>query len=124
MNAKVTLVDSPRAEVLAKAAVEVTVTDTRGRNITLKKPGVLAQYRIIEVAGGEAAKNEVWMGMVIPLIFVTSIDGDPVLQPTSRLQLDALIQRLDEDGLDAVMKGVREYFRGSEPEVDKAAIKK
>jgi hypothetical protein len=124
MNAKVTLVDSPRAQVLAKAAVEVTVTDARGRQIILKKPGVLAQYRIIEVAGGEAAKNEVWMSIVVPLIFVTSIDGDLIVQPTSRLQLDALIQRLDEDGLDAVMKGVKANFLVGDPEVDKAAIKK
>jgi hypothetical protein len=123
MNAKVTLVDSPRAQVLAKAAVEVTVTDARGRNITLKKPGVLAQYRIIEVAG-ESAKNEVYMSMVLPLIFVTSIDGDLVLQPTTKLQLEALISRLDEDGIETVIKGVRDSFGASDPEVDKAAIKK
>jgi hypothetical protein len=123
MNAKVTLVDSPRAQVLAKAAVEVTVTDARGRNITLKKPGVLAQYRIIEVAG-ESAKNEVYMSMVLPLIFVTSIDGDLVLQPTTKLQLEALITRLDEDGIETVIKGVRDSFGASDPEVDKAAIKK
>jgi hypothetical protein len=124
MNAQVAVVGSLRAQVLAKASLEVTVADARGRQITLKRPGVLAQYRIIEIAGLESAKNGVYMSMVMPLMFVTSIDAEPVSPPASKLQLEAFISRLEEDGIEAVMKGVQESFGESDPELDKAALKR
>lgn len=125
MNGKVSLVETPSQQAIAKAALEFEVKDARGRRITLKKPPVLAQYRLIEVAGAETAKNEVYMGMVLPLIFVVAIDDDPVLQPKTKLELEFLIQRLDEDGIAAVMEGCKTHFGASaDPEVDKAAIKK
>ncbi len=102
MTDNVTSIDSAKPK-------SVTVTDTRGRVITLKKPGALAQYRIVEVAGDSAA-NGTYMAMVLPLIFVTAIDAEAVYQPTSKMQLEALIQRLDEDGIAAVMKGVSADF--------------
>lgn len=119
----VTLNETPTDQVLAKSMETASVTDKRGRVIVLKKPGVLAQYRIIEVAG-DSAKNEVYMSMVLPLIFVTEVDGDPILQPANKLQLEALISRLDEHGIEAVMAGVREHFGQPDPDADKAAIKK
>jgi len=118
---KVTL--NPSDQIVQQANAEVTVSDERGRVIKLKKPGVLAQFRLIE-ALGETAKNEVYMGMVLPLIFVTSIDDDPVYQPASKREVEALIQRLDEDGIAAVLQGVQENFGKTDPEADKAAVKK
>lgn len=120
MEVKMTL--TPSEQVVAKAA-EITVTDSAGRVIKLKKPGVLAQFRLVEVMG-ETAKNQVYMGMVLPLIYVTAIDGDAVFQPTSKLQVEALIQRLDEHGIDAVMEGVNANFGAIDPEADKDALKK
>ena len=117
---KVTL--TPSDEVVAKALAEVVVTDELGRSIKLKKPGVLAQYRLIE-ALGDAAKNEVYTAMVLPLIFVSDIDGDAVYQPTSKREIEALIQRLDEAGIVAVNAGVSENFGKSRPETDQAALK-
>ena len=113
---------TPSAEVVAKATSEVTVTDARGRVITLKKPGVLAQFRLVE-ALGDSAKNDVYMGMVAPLIFVSAIDGDPVYQPSKKSEVEALIQQLDEDGLTAVMEKAREAFGNSDPEGDRAKLK-
>jgi hypothetical protein len=118
---KVTL--NPSEEIIQAAQAEITVTDADGRVIRLKKPGVLAQYRLIEILG-ESAKNEVYMGMVLPLIFVTAINNEPVYIPTSKAQVEALIQQLDEDGIAAVMQGVQDNFGKSDPEGDKAALKK
>lgn len=118
---KVTL--NPSDQVIQKAVAEVEVIDKRARIIKLKKPGVLAQYRLIEVLG-DSAKNEVYMGMVLPLIFVCSIDGDPVYSPAKKSEVEALIQRLDEDGIAAVMEGVQEHFGKSDPEKDAADLKK
>lgn len=113
---------SPAAQLVAKAQAAAEVIDARGRIITLKKHGVLAQFRLIE-ALGDTAQNQVYMAMVLPLIFVADIDGEAVILPTRKSEVEALIQRLDEDGITAVQQGVMEHFRQSTPEQDKAAVK-
>jgi hypothetical protein len=120
---KVTLKESPTQQVLAKANEETSITDARGRVIKLKKPGVLAQYRLIE-ALGDAAKNQVYTSMVLPLIYVTEIDGLAVYQPKTKMEIEALIQLLDEDGVDSVSQHVVATFGNSSPDADKAALKK
>lgn len=119
---KVTI-NPPSEQVIAKAGEEVSVTDSRGRVIRLKKPGVLAQYRMIE-ALGESAKNEVYTAMVLPLIFVTAIDSEIVYQPSTKREIEALIQMLDEEGISAVVSSVQSHFGATDPEADKAALKK
>jgi hypothetical protein len=88
---------------------EVPVLDALGRRIVLRKPHVLAQFHLVE-ALDRTATNEVYMGMVLPLIFVASIDGDPVVLPGSKAEVEALIKRLDESGIEVVMQGVQEHF--------------
>lgn len=122
-NVKVTLNPTPSQEAVAKATAEAVVTDGRGRAIKLKKPGVLAQFRLIEVLG-DTAKNEVYMAMVLPLIFVTEIDGETIFPPARKSEVEALIQRLDEDGISAVQAGVMANFGQSDPEADRATLKK
>ena len=114
---------TPSAEVVAKATAEATVTDSQGRAITLRKPGVLAQYRLIEIVG-DSAKNEVYMGMVLPIIYVSAINGEAVSQPSSKRELEAIIQLLDDHGVNAVMTGTQEHFGPSDPEADQKALKK
>ena len=96
----------PSEEVVARAAAETTVSDSTGRQITLKKPGILAQFRLVEAMGPEAAENSVYRYMCLPVLYVAAIDGEPVLPPTSKLELEALIQRLDEAGMLAVQQGM------------------
>lgn len=119
----VTLNDTPSQQLIAAAAASTAVADARGRSITLRKPGVLAQYRLIE-ALGDSAKNETYVAMVLPLIYVAEIDGEAVIPPTRKSEVEVLIQRLDEDGINAVLEGVRAAFGGAaDPAADKAALK-
>lgn len=113
---------TPSEDLVARALSEVTVTDARGRVIKLKKPGVLAQYRLVE-ALGETAKNQVYTAMVLPIIYVAEIDGEAVFQPTSKREIEALIQRLEEEGIEAVSAAVMDNFGKSNTEGDKAALK-
>ena len=121
-DVKVQLNETPSAQIVAKASAVAETIDPRGRIISLKKPGVLAQFRLVE-ALGDTAKNEVYMRMVLPLIYVSAIDGDPVAPPTRKSEVEALIQRLDEDGISAVMEAVSANYGATDPEADKAALK-
>lgn len=119
--ARATINKSPTEQLVAAAQNTFEVKDTRGRTITLKKPGVLAQFRLVE-ALGDSAQNTVYMGMTFPLLYVSAIDGSPLNPLTNKLQVEALIQRLDEEGIAAVVEGVAENF-GKKTEADNTAEK-
>lgn len=76
-GARVTINETASEALVAAAAQEATVTDGTGRTIRLKKPGVLAQFRLVE-ALGESARNEVYLATVTPLIFVTAMTMRPL----------------------------------------------
>ena len=75
----------------------------------MRKPGVLAQFQLTD-ALGDTASNERYMQMCLPLIYVGDIDGQPVYPPKNKVQVEALIQQLDEDGLSAVMMWYIEHI--------------
>jgi|SRR5579863_822509 len=114
---------TPSQEVVAKAAETLKVTDGRSRVITLKKPGVLAQYRLIATLGA-LAENRTYVNMVMPLIFVAAIDDDDAIALGKMSEVEALIQRLGEDGIDTVMTAIKDHFGATDPEADRQALKK
>lgn len=125
---KVTLHESaaavPTQQVTRDANFQVVVDVDDGRKITLRRPGVLAQFKMIEMLGAEASLNSVFVNMVFPITYVIAIDGEPVSRITTRPQLDALIQQLDELGVKAVVEGVQFHFGGAaDPEATKATVK-
>ncbi len=108
---KVTVHEETPSESIIKAANKViTVTDDRGRQIGIKKLGPLDRMKLFEVCGPENSKNEAYLGYASLAFCVSAIDGEPVPRPSSRAHLEVLIQRLDDDGLNAVGQGVQEHF--------------
>ncbi len=114
---------TPSAILIKDAQTEIVVTDSLGRAIRLRKPNALAQYRLIEVLG-DSAKNERYTNMVSPLIFVRAIDGEEVRLPKNKGEVDALIQRLDDEGITAVVQGILEHYIKTDEQTEKLAIKK
>lgn len=94
---------SPSAQLVQQALKEEIVEDAKGRKLLLRKPSVLAQFRIVQAVGPEVAANSTYMQMVNPLIYLGSVDGEAVPLPMSLREVEALIQRLDDDGLNTVM---------------------
>ncbi|KUZ66883.1 hypothetical protein WI36_24265 [Burkholderia ubonensis] len=101
--------ETPSQQLIKKADSAVTIDTPNGLKVTLRKPGVLSQFRLVKMLG-EAAKNQVYVGMVLPITYITGIDGMPVNYPNSEREIEALITRLDEDGVTAVMQAVDEHF--------------
>jgi uncharacterized protein YbjT (DUF2867 family) len=114
--------DTPSKELVKKAAEAVTIETPNGLTVTLKKPGVLSQFRLVKILG-EAAKNQVYVSMVIPITFVASINGAAVNYPNTEREIEATIQRLDEEGVTAVMNAVMENFGGESPEAQREEVK-
>jgi|SRR5665213_3548093 len=115
---------TPAEQITAKANQTIDVTDARGRIFTLKRPPVLQQFRFVEILGATSS-NETYMNMVLPLLYVTAIDGEPQAPCTNKLAVEALIQLMDEDGLKAVGDAIiTEWGKKDDPVADKEAIKK
>src|ERR1700712_442980 len=105
--AKVTLHTETPSETIVKAAGQPqTRTDAAGRIIGIKKMQALDRLKMFEVVGAENARNEPYLGYAALAFHVSSIDGEPVNRPTNKIQLEALIQRLGDDGMNAVGEAV------------------
>jgi hypothetical protein len=94
---------SPTEQIVQEANEVVLVTDSKGRKIGVKRPNVLAQYRLIETVGADTASNQVYMSMAMPVYWVVSVDGDKIPQPRTKAQLESAITRLDDEGIQAVI---------------------
>ncbi|HEF4743302.1 hypothetical protein KTE60_11625 [Burkholderia multivorans] len=115
--------ETPSQQLIKKADASVTIDTPNGMKVTLRKPGVLSQFRLVKMLG-EAAKNQVYVGMVLPITYITGINGTPVNYPNNEREIEALITRLDEDGVTAVMQAVDEHFGAqSKPEEVREEIK-
>lgn len=99
--AKLKVGPKPSEEIVAAANAITHVIDARGRKIGLRKPTLLSQYKLVEFLG-DTAKNEAFMSMLMPIVMVAELDGEVIHPPRSRLELDALITRIDDDGLTAI----------------------
>jgi len=96
---------------------EVMVKDAKGRVLTLRKPPLLAEFRMTEAAGPKLAGNAAYMAMAMPLIYVTAIDGQPVTVPQSPREVEALVDLVDHAGYAAVMRGIKEHFPETNPDM-------
>lgn len=86
------------------------VTDARGRRITVRRLSALDRMRLFAAAGSELSRNEQWIGIAAIAASCAAIDGDPVPKPASRMQVEALVERLEDDGLEAIAKVYQETF--------------
>jgi hypothetical protein len=100
--------DTPSQQITKP--VSITVTDSRGRNIEVRKLRALDRMRFFQIIGSENATNPGYIGIGIFAYAVTSIDGAPVPTAGSRMALEGIVSMLDDDGVNAISAGFREHF--------------
>lgn len=59
--------------------------------------------------GGEKSTNPVYVGLTMPLLYVESID-EAVVSLRTQGELNSLVTRLDEDGMEAVQLEVAKAY--------------
>ena len=105
------------------STVEDMVEDARGRSIGVRKLKVLERINMLKLIGSGNSDNLLYVSSVTPAFLVTRIDEDHIGKPTTQLQLDALLQRLDDDGLEAVTGWMAENYKELSAEEQKAELK-
>lgn len=86
----------------AGARFTKTIQDSLGRELAIKRLGALDRLRIFKAIGSNLSSNAPYLGMAMLAFSVTAIDGIPVPAPGNEAQLEALIQKLGDEGIDAV----------------------
>jgi hypothetical protein len=81
----------------------IDTLDARGRRLKVRLLTALDRMRLCLLVGAEAAENAAYMLYASLASSLDSLDGEPA--PIASLRaLEALVQRLDEDGLEAILE--------------------
>lgn len=120
--------DEKPSEALVRIAIEpqrldYTGDDGKPHTLDVRKPGILAQFQLIE-ALGDVASNDRYMQMVQPIIYLGKMDGEAVYPPISKIEIEALIQRLGEEGFGALQMWWLQKVMAPSMEAADAAMKR
>lgn len=107
-------VETPSSRIVAEAATPLEVTDGAGRVLSVRRPGALDRLRLFKALGAGLAQNDRYVGYAMLAMCVSAIDGTPVPQPGNESQLEALIQRLGDDGMVAIGRELAEAALGNQ----------
>lgn len=77
-------------------------TDSRGRRIAIRKMGPLDRMRLFKAIGPANSKIEEYVGYAQMAYSVAEIDGEMIPPFTSELQCEAMVQRLGDEGFEAI----------------------
>ena len=110
----------PSQQIIADANRVVKVTDARGRSIGIRKVTTSIRRRVSLAMSSENQTKSLYVGQVFLAAAVCEIDGENVNLPQNDLQFGALIDRLDDDGFEAVSSGYQENFSPKEEGQSKA----
>ena len=95
---------TPTEIILSRSTEQRSVTDDLGRIITLRRLTALDTLRLLKAAGPSLAENHAWLDMAAIAFSVVSIEGVPVPMPTNEGQLEAVVQRLSDEGMAAAAR--------------------
>lgn len=100
---------TPTQAIVADANAITTVTDARGRKIGVRRMTMSIRRRVLKNLRAEVADKDRYVGLIMLAACVVTIDGDPVdamsggaRDDQREARLDAIIDRLDDEGIAAI----------------------
>ena len=92
------------------------ITDAIGRRILLRDVGVLETLRLFKALGNELSMNEAYLTLATFAIAASMIDDIPLPFPVNESGVEALLDRLGNHGVAAVIAALK-----TEPAIDPLA---
>lgn len=115
---------SPTQAIVSAASGVQEVVDSLGRKIKFRKLRVLDQTKLMRIVGGANAANDSFFGFASIAYSVISIGDVPYPVPHDMRSLDAAIERLDDEGYNAISEYAQAMIEAKEKEaVDPAAVR-
>ena len=94
-------IETPSQSILKDAFAPVTVTDANGRTIAAARLKPSERFDIKRMMGAEAENRSMFEDIFL-VSHCRSIDGERISKPASILQAKALMDRLQDEGLNAL----------------------
>jgi hypothetical protein len=88
----------------------IMTTDAKGRKLRVKKLAPLQRMRLFRLLGADNSRNDRYAGLAALAVSVVEIDGVAVSFPTKLAQLEALVEQLGDEGLDASAKAMAQLL--------------
>jgi hypothetical protein len=101
---------------IVKSTPDLTITDSHGRRLTVRRLTALDRLRLFKAAGSMLAHNDRWLGMAMLAVSVSAIDDIPIPQPATEQQVEALVHRLGDPGISAVATTLEPLLAPRSPE--------
>jgi hypothetical protein len=113
-------VQTPSQRIIAASNPTFEFTDTRGRKLVWRAPGVIDQVRLMRAIGAEQSKNEPYVQLVNVACSIVSIDG--IVRPavTNERQIDAAIIALGDEGVLAISAFMKKQISDAEAAAEAA----
>jgi len=99
---------SPTEKIVGAGALASEVQDALGRRLMLRRLNAVDRLRLFKAIGPTLSENAAYLGMALLAVSVSSIDDVPLPAPGSEAQLEALISRLGDEGLEAAASAIPE----------------
>jgi hypothetical protein len=96
----------------------VTTRTSAGKMLTVKRLSVVEKMRLAR-ALGEHSGNDSYGNFAVVAASVREIDSMPIPFPMTTLQLEATVQRLDDDGMEAAIQALIAVSTPAQPDAIK-----
>jgi hypothetical protein len=80
-----------------------TIKTADGKVLVLRKLKAIEQVRLLRAIGAEQSNNQPYVRIVEAAASVESIDDVPNPIPRNEAQIDGMIQRIGDDGLNSII---------------------
>lgn len=113
----------PSEKILENPYDGKTVSDSRGRQIRLRKPSILDRYDLLS-AMGDDAKIPACLGHAMPLLHIATIDNEVFESPKSYADFRFALKWMGDEGMEAIMKFISENDSVGDEDREKEKVKK
>ncbi len=104
---------SPSERIVAEAGAPLTIVDAQGRKLEFRRPSALDRLRLFKALGPGLSDNTRYVGYAMLAYCVSAIDDVPIPAPASEAQVEMLVNRLGDAGLEAVGEGMAAAVPGN-----------
>jgi len=105
---------NPATSIPIGSEDERTVVDVLGRHLVLRDLTALDKLRLLKAAGPELALNQPWLAVAVLAASVAAIDDVPCPRPSTEAQIEALVGRLGDAGIESVANALSQLVQPDE----------
>ena len=109
---------APASKINIVDARTATARTSDGRTLTVKRLSVVEKMRLAK-ALGEHSGNDSYGNFAVVAASVREIDSMPIPFPMTTLQLEAIVQRLDDDGMESAIRALLAVSVPAQPDAIK-----